>query len=108
LPARRGRGQADGHFARIELRGKLGKGPTTELTADKYAVRVEGKSQSFILIFPDEATRKAAKDLLGEFVVVTGELDFKEGDSGKRFASIIPFPFVTVKSLKKAEPLPKK
>jgi hypothetical protein len=109
--------------ARVEIRGTLGKETTLSLLPDgllvpaverqaveRHPVTVarQGRARTYYLDFPDEATRKAARELVGEAVVVTGDLDFREGDEGKQRESVAPLAIVAVKSIKKAEPLPKK
>ena len=109
LPARAD-DKPDGGFARVELRGKLEPWTFAYLERDRYAVTFRGKegNQVFVLNLPDEATRKAAKELSGQTVVVTGDIgQMSEGD-GKRRETVITVMVVSVKTLKKAEPLPEK
>src|SRR5262249_31493459 len=100
-----------GDFARVELRGKLGdrKFAFEAISRDRWdrwGVTVERKegAQWFVLSIPDEATRKAATELVGQPVVVTGEIGLEQQGDGKRNETVVTVAVVTVKSLKKAEP----
>jgi hypothetical protein len=93
-------------FVRIEVRGKLDKWAFNPLERDQYAVMVERNKgqQPFLLLLPDDATRKAAQDLVGQMVTVTGDgvVGVVVSD-GKRKESTMVVTQVTVKSLKKAD-----
>src|SRR5262249_36951900 len=100
----------DGGFARVEVRGKLEPWTFNYLERDRYAVTFQGKGgkQVFVLTLADEATRTAAKELDGESVVVTGDIgQMREGD-GKRNETAITVMVVSVKTLKKGDPIPQK
>jgi hypothetical protein len=93
-------------FVRIEVRGKLDKWTFNRVVRDRYAVMVERKKdkQPFLLLLPDDATRKAAQELVGQVVIVTGDgvVGVVVSD-GKRKESTLVVTQVTVKSLKKAD-----
>jgi hypothetical protein len=93
-------------FVRIEVRGKLDKWTFNPVARDQYAVMVERKKgqQPFLLLLPDDATRKAAQELVGQVVTVTGDgvVGVVVSD-GKRKESTRVVTQVTVKSLKKAD-----
>ena len=100
----------EGDSARVEVRGKLNEWTFFVVARDQYAVTVEGKAdpQTFLLEFPDESVRKEAKGLLGQAVVVTGEVRLARRGNGFRNETVTLVMVVTVKTLKKAEPPAKK
>jgi hypothetical protein len=100
----------DEGLARVELRGKLEPWTFAYLERDRYAVRVKSKDgeQVFVLDLPDDATLKAAKELADQTVTVTGDISQRREGDGKRNETVITVMVVSVKTLKKAEPLPKK
>ena len=62
----------------------------------------------FVLDLANDATRKAAKELSGQTVVVTGGIGQRREGDGKRNETVITVMVVSVETLKKAEPLPEK
>jgi hypothetical protein len=100
----------EGDFARVELRGKLTEWTFHLVDRNQYAVAVERKAgpQTFVLEFSDEAVRKEAKGLLGQTVVVTGEVSLGSRGNGFRKETVTQVMVVSVKTLKKAEPPAKK
>jgi hypothetical protein len=96
-------------FVRIEVQGKLERW-TFGRERNQYAVTVQGKNdkQPFLLVLPDDATQKAAQELVGQVVIVTGDnVHAGEVSDGKRKASTKLVTWVTVKSLKKADKVDK-
>jgi hypothetical protein len=93
-------------FVRIEIRGKLDKWTFSVVEAHQYAVIVEGKTGQppILLSLPDDATRKAARDLIGHVVTVTADgVSGTIVSDGKRKQTTMVVTVVTVKSLKKAD-----
>lgn len=92
-------------FARVQVRGKLTEWKFNSLERDQYAVQVSKQGGgTFLLVLADDAARKAAKDLVGQVVVVEGTLEITQVGDGKRNESRATVGKVTVKSLKKADP----
>ena len=93
-------------YARAEIRGKLTEWTYNPVAKDRYAVVVEqkGATVSYLLEFPDVASRKAAKEILGQTVVVSGDLRISVEGDGKRFQHEVTVVLVKVKSIKKVEP----
>jgi hypothetical protein len=91
-------------FARVQVRGKLTEWKFQYLERDQYAVQVSKQGGgTFLLVLPDEAAKKAAKELVGQVVVVDGTLEITQVGDGKRNESKAVVGKVTVKSLKKAD-----
>jgi hypothetical protein len=103
----------DKGYARVEVRGKLEPWTLDMLDRDRYVVsfkdREKDQWRQFLLDLSDEATKKAAKELINQEVVVTGDLSMRQvGDGGRSGKLIMTVMWVSVKGLKKAEPPPKK
>jgi hypothetical protein len=90
-------------YVRIEVQGKLDK---WAFNPAYYALMAQSKydQQPFLLNLPDDVTQKAAKQLVGQVVIVTG--DGVRGavvGNGKRKESTTEATWVWVKTLKKAD-----
>jgi hypothetical protein len=92
-------------FVKIEVQGKLDQG-TFNRGPDQYSVVVNRKNdkQTFLLILPDDAMQKAAKELVGQVVIVTGD-GVRGGviTDGTRKQTTKEVTWITVKSLKKVD-----
>jgi hypothetical protein len=92
-------------YTRVEVRGKLTHWDFAFNMKDNYAVMIkEHGGGIFHLILPDDAMRNAARELVGQSVVVTGDLTITELSNSKRKATTMIVGQVRVKSLKKADP----
>jgi hypothetical protein len=97
-------------YARVEVRGALRKPDEAPSPVKEYRIVIgQGKdAQQYRLVLPDDETRRAAEELAGQAVVVTGDLRMREEVSfitraGRRYI----IGEIEVKSLKKASPAKK-
>lgn len=97
-------------YVRIEARGKLGVWKRPAADTEQYIVTITraNGSETVFLTITDEATRKLAKELSGEVVVIAGDYGGCQiiGD-GKRKETKATYLSIRVNSIKKADP-PKK
>src|SRR5262249_3903394 len=73
-------------YARVEVRGKLTAWEFAVHMKDPYALVIKGEhgGGTYHLILADDATRDAARELVGQPVVVTGDLTITTLGDGKR------------------------
>jgi len=95
-------------YARVEVRGKLIDWRFADNMKDRYAVTIGGERSGVVyhLVLPD-AMRESVRKLVGEAVVVTGDLSIKTLSDGKRLETRKVVGQLQVKSLTKAD-MPKK